>query len=713
MKRLRVRLRAENPVEFRRSFAHRLGSDQVRLPLQEGLRPGDRVEILLLYKNRQLALSGKGQVRECRNVGRRSEAIFQMDWSAQSRPLLNAILALDAVAPPPETQSLHQMSASLDLSSDLSLPVPKDVAPPSGIQDWTPDSTSAPDAFDDDRDTGEVTPLARIELVRHNPEPVDTTREPLSLFGGGGSFKRMKPDLGPPGKVVIGIDMGSVVTRVAAVQDEEVQTVPTRRGVEALPSFVHIDPSGKTIVGEPAMRRAEESPAYGIRDVRRLMGHPAQSGLVEHVRTQRLFELVEGEEHEAAVRIGAYTISMEEVAALLLKEVREAATLVLPDRVNRAVLTVPGWSGPRVREATRVAGALAGLHVERLVGEASAAAVHYVEQNVRAKGNVLVVSMGAGHLDVVAAHVERGRVHVLAQGGTPHMGGVEFDRALMPLLIEALEDATGERPAETPDFWARLFTAAQAAKDRLSTVQSTEATLIQPLMNGQAFKLSVDLERAKAQQLWAPLVQQVLTEVQQTVDAAGVDSVDRILTVGGATRMPGVQAALRATYPDAVPTQLEAQAPVFGAAWIADKIRRDVEPGLSERLAVGLGMSADSGRRWLFEAGQPLPAELSLSPEAQEIYFFEGAPPQPLGRLLAPDGPIRLSLGADASFSAWGPDGSRLALDPSVDPSALLQRLKGAAMAAAPSNPRHDSGPDGGAEKAGLFGWFRRAFKPR
>ncbi|HJL42311.1 MAG TPA: Hsp70 family protein, partial [Myxococcales bacterium LLY-WYZ-16_1] len=348
MKRLRVRLRAEDPLEFRRSFAHRVGPRHLRLPVRRTLEPGEPVQIWILYRNRSVALSGHGHVRVQDKGADSRQTWFDMEWSAASRSLLAAVLATN----PPSSGPTESLSTSLDLSADLDLPVPgvpqpsapptAPPAPPSVAparepgEVWPSGRPAAPEA---ERESGEVTPLARIELVRQTPEPLSVATEPRPLFPG---WQRPVADPAPPGKLVVGVDLGSAFTRAAAVVGGRPSMVPTRRGLEALPSVVHIDASGKTIVGEPAQRRAQRSPHSAIQQVRRLMGQTAGSGLADHVGQQMQVAWTAGEAFQPAAQIGPHRIPVEEVAALLFKEVREGAALVLPDRANRGVFTVPG-----------------------------------------------------------------------------------------------------------------------------------------------------------------------------------------------------------------------------------------------------------------------------------------------------------------------------------------------------------------------------------
>lgn len=685
MKRLRVRLKADDPSGLRRILSGRLGLFHLHLPLDRSLAAGEPVELHLLYRNRELALLGRGEVREQFQCGaHRWETHFELQWDS-GRPLVQAMVGTEAVsqAPPP---------SGPDLSSDLELPaptLPADGEPPrSAVQDGRAEAWAEPD-----RETGEVTPLARIELVRPGAKTRTDLSEPPALSAW--KLDPARPE--PPGKVILGIDFGASATRVAASIDGSIQTIPTRRGLAALPSFVHIDPSGRTIVGEPAMRRAAKSPEYGIRDVRRGMGQGASTPLSQHLQLQSWVRWGTAEQSQAAVQIGPHCIPLEEVGALLLKEIRESAALVVPDRVNRAVCTVPGWAGVAVRRATRSAARLAGLHVERLVGEAVAAAVHFQAEHAEARGRFVVVVLGAGQLDVARVDLGgTGQVQVEFQGGSPYLGGVEFDRALLPLLLEAVEDSTGERPAETPDFWAHLLDAAQRAKEGLSTRSQVEVVVRHPLADGHAFELPVELDRSTAESRWASMLHELQVEALRVAEHP--EQVDGVLLAGGGCSVPAVQSTLRAAFPSASFEWLDAHAAAWGAARLGERLLQGAEPGVTERLAGGVGaVQVGGARAWLVEPGSLLPARGQfVSDSAEDVMLFEGPPVAGVGSLSAPpEGILRFALSPDGGLSAVGPQKEALSIRAGVPDALLRSALKASSPSVGASRPpsEHDAQP--------------------
>jgi actin-like ATPase involved in cell morphogenesis len=699
------------------------------------------VSVLLLYRDGSRAFEGRGEVERCRAV---PSGAFEIDvqcrWSPSSTPLISQLFddrlptqpgipdptadLLQRTALPPvgapipvpveSTQDvLHVPSEFLPPTERIQMRPPEqpfrspgaewEMSPPPGQPDMLPEPSDIPaEALE----SGEVTPLARIELVRSQAGGTDMMAEPIPLRPIGSVPGQLDaPELEPRSKLVVGVDAGTASTRAAAVVEGAVQTVPTRRGLPSLPSVVHIDPSGKTIVGDPAARRAERTPEYGLRDVRRLLGHPHDSSTVRSLAGRYWYQLVPGDTYEAAVRIGDYRIPLEEVGALLLKEVREGCVLVLPDRANRVVLTVPGWAGPRVRDSAARAGRLAGLHVEHLVGEAAACAVAYAELHASPQETVLVVSFGAGHLDVGVARIQKGRVRMLEVGGTPRLGGADFDRALVPFLSEAVEDATGERPAETPDFWARMQTCAQGIKESLSVRAHGWGEVLQPLPRGDAFRLQVEVQREDAIRLWAPLFDGVQEVVQSVLARADVDTVDRLVLGGCAHQLPGLQRRLRELMPQRPVVELEPDAAATGAALVGDRIRQGRPTGLEEVLPRPVRVaSPEHGSWWVFDARHKGTHRQGLTvPPGGEVVLIEGATKdeqEPIGRIRVPEdsgsGDVELELTADLRLVVHR-GGETLSVDPAVEPSQV---------AAWPLPPA-----DSGAPSEGWLGWFRRRLR--
>ncbi len=725
MKRLRVRLKAQTPSELKRSFRHRIRRDGVDIPARGPLTPGEDVEVVLVYRSGEVALHGRGRVAE---HSPSDELRVDIEWSARFRSLVETIVLPDpepgrsASSMPPllsedlEVPSSVPLPAPVDATEDV-LQVPKDLLASMG-------SVRALDeAPSEGRAAGEVTPLARIELVRRSPPPIEMATEPARLrIPVERPTKDGPPELEPKGKFIIGVDLGSHWSRAAIAHDGEARLVPSRRGNSALPSVVHIDPLGRTFVGETAERRSLDAPEYGIRLFRRLMGRAFAAPGIQALAARSLFPLTAGPRGETAFTVSDGAIPLEEAAGILLKEIRESSAMVLSDRSNRAVLTVPGWSGPQVRESMRMAAEMGGIHVERMLGEAAAAAVDYAHRQRGADGTALVVSLGAGHLDLALVDLRRGTVRSRAVGGTPAIGGVDFDRALQDAFIDALEQATGERPAETPGFWSRLGAASARAKEELGEVPEAVGVLEHPLADGQVYRIEVDIRRAQAESQWEPLLAGIEASIRGLLESAEFERIDRVLAAGGQMQTPAIRSRVHAMLPSCEWVDLPPDAAVSGAALVGERIRTGQPAGVSEvsrrpwAVAVRGGSSTtvfDEGTSW--PSATDLTLELS---DPAEIALLEADPSSDLGwtpiGLLDLESTasgalnLRLNVAADGQLGVLaelpGQDWRPLDWLPVVEWAQTARWVATAARA----NAGLESGSAG---DPGIVGWLRRRLR--
>ncbi|MEM6370202.1 MAG: Hsp70 family protein [Myxococcota bacterium] len=618
MKRLRVRLKASGPEELAATFGHRLRPDGLDIPSKQAMDLGQEVSVTLLYKGGTVALEGTGRVEGCEPRPRGGFALaLRVAWSPISRQTLARIL--------PElgdgmVADLGGVPAPVDSTADV-LQIPSDLLSPEGLERmpdvWQPASPPPPSGVlihsdpatpaipADALESGEVTPLARIELVRPRRVPEIESTSPVDSLGAVRSGSRPRE---PRGQLVLGVDFGTREIRTACMTGDETQVVPTRRGMSSLPSVVHIDDSGKTIVGEPALRRMARKPEFGMRDARRLLGFAFYGPGVEAAGL-RVGQNVSADE-EGGLRIGRHEVLPEEVTALLLKEVREASNLVMPDRINRAVLTAPTWSGPETRGAVIRAAEAAGFHVERVIGEAAACAVSYGATS--GKSRALVVSMGAGVLDVALVSVGDRTVEVLASAGSTELAGCEFDRVLRPVIDEALAAATAQATSEVPGF--ALDGCTESLKESLGLHPKGVGRLELDLPGAESqLMLEIELERTRAEALWAPLVEKAVAIVEGVLESAGGKKVDALVLAGGGLGLAPLRRALRSLLPEAEPVELDFDAAANGAAIIGARIARDLEPGLEERLDTAVWLGAEGKGRWsLFPERASPPSRRSM-----------------------------------------------------------------------------------------------------
>ena len=319
----------------------------------------------------------------------------------------------------------------------------------------------------------------------------------------------------------IGIDLGTTNSEVAVVRGGRVQLIEVE-GRYLMPSAVGLDDNGELLVGEAARNQHALHPERTVRSIKRRMGEDVKIPL--------------GERH--------YT--PQELSAVILTRLKQAAEAQLGEPVQQAVITVPAYFSDAQRQATRDAGSLAGLEVARIINEPTAAALAY-EGDQAARKHSLVYDLGGGTFDVSVVRMEADVVEVLASHGDNHLGGDDFDALIIDQLRAHLKDDHGIDPVDDPQAMARLGRAAEAAKVELSRgpiARIEEAYLLQG--RDGPINLALELTRADYEAMIEPLVEQTLEALRTALEGAGlsVAELDEIVLVGGATRTPLIQARL-------------------------------------------------------------------------------------------------------------------------------------------------------------------------
>lgn len=561
--------------------------------------------------------------------------------------------------PDPRTQYAYGAGARDELgpspapSDALSFEVAKSSAPP------------PPEA--DDRDSGEVTPLARIELVRRAasvfragslaPPPLEVAAKvpPTAI-----PSKRNRPVLPPPSRRVLGIDPGDETTRAAIVDYATARVLPSRRGARGVPSAVFIDPSGKTIVGEPAARKLAWQPEQGISGTKRLVGRLYCSPYVERVKVDLPCHLGAAEEDEAALSIGEHFISLEEIEALVLKEARASAEFALQDQANRAVLLCPSHFGVRQRQALRVAARLAGLHAERILSTPLAVVLGQLRGPGLAAGNYLVCDVGASGCDVAVVAVGSVEARVLACAGGPGGGGRDFDRALADRVLEEVERSTGVVPGTRAGL-ADVMQAVEVGKWSLSQDTVTRVHVEHPPEpSAPPFTVEVEIRREEAEARFAPLVELIVNNVQAALLGSGVDrgSLAGTFLIGGQSKAPVIRRAVAAVVGDALIDVDGETAAVQGAAWAGAQLESTAPYNLHEILPATLSVGRREGHTQpILATGTAVPARGRVAypieaPEDRHLFLFQGdhghvETDEPVGRFRIPDrfeGAVELEL---------------------------------------------------------------------
>ncbi len=444
----------------------------------------------------------------------------------------------------------------------------------------------------------------------------------------------------PRSKRVIGIDLGTTNSCAAVVDGGKPHVLASKQGYTTIPSVVAYDAQGRLLVGQPAKRQMVVNPKNTVYGSKRLVGRPFASPTVQACRDRFHYEIVEGPGGSAAVRFAGRVFSLQQVAAFVLIELREMASQALGENVTRAVVTVPAYYNDHQRQAVRAAGLLAGLHVERIVNEPTAAALAFGHGRGLEK-RVLVYDLGGGTFDASVLEIQGDVYEVVSTGGDTFLGGVDFDSQLVDHLVFRFMEDHGFAPPQDRAVWQRIRDAAEETKVALSSSDVAEASAPYLCKDGQGrdVDLHVAVTRAELELLTKRLVDRTLEVCHEVLAAKGLskEDLDEVLLVGGQSRMPLVWRRIReelgkepsrAVHPD--------EAVAIGAAVLADSDTRIDSVVLIDVLAMGIGVGLPGGRMVpVLPRNTRLPAtrayELSTVKNGQaemELAVFQGDEPQ-------------------------------------------------------------------------------------
>ncbi|MGE0688595.1 MAG: molecular chaperone DnaK, partial [Dehalococcoidia bacterium] len=339
---------------------------------------------------------------------------------------------------------------------------------------------------------------------------------------------------------VIGIDLGTTNSCVAVMEGGEPVVIPNVEGGRITPSVVAMSKSGERMVGQVAKRQAITNPDNTIYSIKRLIGRKQTDGDVQRDLRLLSYKVEAAPNGDAAVRMGDRAYSPQEVSAMILQKLKADAEAYLGEAVNEAVITVPAYFNDSQRQATKDAGAIAGLEVLRIINEPTAAALAY---GLDKKGDevIAVYDLGGGTFDVSILEIGEGTFQVRSTNGDTHLGGDDFDQVIIDFLVDEFKKDQGIDLHQDRMALQRLKEAAEKAKIELSTVQQTDVNL--PFITADASgpkHLNITLTRAKLEQLVGDLVERSLGPCRQALQDAGVSAaqIDEVVMVGGQTRMP-------------------------------------------------------------------------------------------------------------------------------------------------------------------------------
>lgn len=339
---------------------------------------------------------------------------------------------------------------------------------------------------------------------------------------------------------VIGIDLGTTNCCLAVMEAGTIQIIPNKEGGRTTPSVVGFTDKGERLVGQIAKRQAVTNSSNTVYAVKRLIGRKFGSPEVQRMKETAPFEIVDTPNGDAHIRVQGRTYSPPEISAIILQRLKSAAEDFLGEGVSEAIITVPAYFDDTQRQATRDAGKIAGLRVERIINEPTAAALAYGMGRAESE-RIVVYDLGGGTFDVSILEMNDGVFEVLATSGNTFLGGEDFDERIITWMVDQFSDETGIDLRQDRLALQRLKEAAERAKCELSTV--TESNINLPFIAADASgpkHFNKVLTRAKFEELVADLVELTVEPCQKALWDAKLQAtaIDKVILVGGQTRSP-------------------------------------------------------------------------------------------------------------------------------------------------------------------------------
>ncbi len=371
---------------------------------------------------------------------------------------------------------------------------------------------------------------------------------------------------------IIGIDLGTTNSCVAVMEGDKVRVIENAEGDRTTPSVVAYIDDNEILVGQPAKRQAVTNPTNTIYAVKRLIGRRYDEDVVKRDKEIVPYAIVRADNGDAWVEAHGKKLAPQQVSAQILMKMKKTAEDYLGHEVTEAVITVPAYFNDSQRQATKDAGRIAGLEVKRIINEPTAAALAFGMDKKQGDRKIAVYDLGGGTFDISVIEIaevdKEHQFEVLSTNGDTFLGGEDFDVRLINYLVDEFKKSSGMNLRNDPLALQRLKEAAEKAKIELSSAQQTDVNL--PYITADASgpkHLNIKITRAKLESLVEDLVQKTVGPCEQAIKDAGISAsdIDDVILVGGQTRMPMVQEAVKK---------------IFGK-----EPRRDVNP--DEAVAVG------------------------------------------------------------------------------------------------------------------------------
>lgn len=341
---------------------------------------------------------------------------------------------------------------------------------------------------------------------------------------------------------IIGIDLGTTNSCVAVLEGNEPIVITNNEGKRTTPSVVAFIEGNERKIGDPAKRQAITNPEKTIYSIKRFMGETWDQVQTEVTRVP--YKVVKGDNNTPRIDIDGRLYTPQEISAMILQKMKKTAEDYLGQEVTDAVITVPAYFSDSQRQATKEAGEIAGLKVQRIVNEPTAAALAYGLDKAHKDMKIAVFDLGGGTFDISILELGDGVFEVKSTNGDTHLGGDDFDQVIINWLAEEFMNEEGLDLRKDPMALQRLKEAAEKAKIELSSTTSTEINLpyIMPV-NGIPKHLVKNLTRAKFEQLADSLIRKCIEPCRQSLKDAGYSpsDIDEVILVGGSTRIPAIQ----------------------------------------------------------------------------------------------------------------------------------------------------------------------------